>query len=367
MPRVVGGVLVVLVERGGPRRLLRRGIDFDGAPERADRRHHLARDVADGAVRCQCDASRAAVAVLGDRLMGVQVQRDDQRARAVRRREREGLPATRAEAQRGVLKLRLGRGERRRQLAEDLRVRVERVAGRAPRFVRDRRPFGGHRRQATTERRRNPTGAVEAGASRWWHVVGLARERCETRLKPVVCSPQCERPDEHSAERGRQGLGRQEAHGCPGADAARAGHELTDRLPGAAGLYGMLRRRIRRLRFDEGLANEARDVVAGECPGRLERGESQHRRVQCCVFRQCVSPRLDSYHGDGPEIRPGDRRVSGVRWSRAGGGVIEVGWPARSVVTSHAVVKPGPTEAKPSYAALSRRCSRAKRWTSTGM
>ena len=76
--------------------------------------------------------SHAPVAVLGDRLVGVQVERDDERARAVGRRQRRRLPAARGQPQRRVLELRLGRRQRRRQLAEHLRVRVQRVARRAP-------------------------------------------------------------------------------------------------------------------------------------------------------------------------------------------------------------------------------------------
>src|SRR5689334_22346367 len=86
---------------------------------------------------------RATVGVLGDRVVGVQVERDDQRAGAVGRRQRQGLPPASAEAQSGVLELRLWRGERHREFAEDLSVRVQRVSGGTPRFVGERRPTHG--------------------------------------------------------------------------------------------------------------------------------------------------------------------------------------------------------------------------------
>ena len=91
-------MLVVLVERHGPRHLLRRRVDLDGAAEVADRRQQLARDLADRPIGRERDAPRAPVAVLGHRLVGVQVERDDERARAVGRRQRECLPAACASA-----------------------------------------------------------------------------------------------------------------------------------------------------------------------------------------------------------------------------------------------------------------------------
>ena len=61
--------------------------------------------------------------VLDDRLVRVQVERDADRAGAVRRRQRQRLPAARGQPQRGVLELGLRRRERDRELAEHLRVR----------------------------------------------------------------------------------------------------------------------------------------------------------------------------------------------------------------------------------------------------
>ena len=102
----------------------------------------LARDVRDRSVRGQRHARGAPVAVLGERLVSVQVEAGDERARAVGRRQRPRLPAARRQAQGGVLKLRLGRRERHRQLAEDLRMGVQRVAGVAPGGELERGPLG---------------------------------------------------------------------------------------------------------------------------------------------------------------------------------------------------------------------------------
>jgi hypothetical protein len=78
--------------------------------------------------------------VLDHRLMAVQVERDDQRARAIGRGQRSRLPAARGQAQRGVLQLGRGRREVDRQFAEHLGVRVQSVTCRAPVFIRSRRP-----------------------------------------------------------------------------------------------------------------------------------------------------------------------------------------------------------------------------------
>ena len=133
---VVGRVLVVLVERHGPRHLLRRRVDLDRAAEARGPPPARSRVTSPtGRSGVSATRSRAPVAVLDDRLVRVQVERDDERPRAVGRRQRQRLPAARGQAQRGVLELRLGRRERHRELAEHLRVRVQRVAGRAPRLV----------------------------------------------------------------------------------------------------------------------------------------------------------------------------------------------------------------------------------------
>ena len=50
----------------------------------------------------------------------------------------------RALSRRAVPELGLGRGKLHRELSEHLRMRVERVAGRAPRVVGERWPLSGH-------------------------------------------------------------------------------------------------------------------------------------------------------------------------------------------------------------------------------
>ena len=147
LARVVARVLGVLVERRRPRRLLRGGVDLDRTDEGTDRREHLARDLADRPVRRERDLPDTPVAVLDDRFVAAQVERDHQRARAVGRRQRQRLPAACAQPQSRVLKLRLRRSERHRQLAQHLRVRVQRVARRAPGLEGKRRPA--HRTTAT--------------------------------------------------------------------------------------------------------------------------------------------------------------------------------------------------------------------------
>jgi hypothetical protein len=142
-------VLVVLVERDGPRHLLRRRVDLDGAGERAHGVEQLARDRADRPVGVSATRCARPSLCSTTRLVGVAGRARATSARAVGRRQRERLPAARGQAQRRVLELRLGRGERGRQLAEHLRVRVERVARRAPRLVVEGRPWGGHGRHAT--------------------------------------------------------------------------------------------------------------------------------------------------------------------------------------------------------------------------
>ena len=78
---------------------------------------------------------RSAVGVLSHRVMAAQVKRDDEGAGAVRGWQRQRLPAAPAQAQRGVLELRFGRGQRRGEFAEHLGVRVQSVARGAPRLV----------------------------------------------------------------------------------------------------------------------------------------------------------------------------------------------------------------------------------------
>ena len=112
---VVGGVLVVLVEGRRPRGLLRpsgrsapgrRGRRRRPAP-RGSRRRRAGR--APAGSRCARPSLCSATA-----WWRVQVERDDERAGAVGRGQRQGLPPAGGEAQRGVLELRLGRRQTRR-------------------------------------------------------------------------------------------------------------------------------------------------------------------------------------------------------------------------------------------------------------
>ena len=75
------------------------------------------------------------VAVLDESLVRVQIERDDDRPRAVGRGQRQRLPAACGEPQCGVLELRLGRRKLHRELSEHLRVRMKRVARVAPCLV----------------------------------------------------------------------------------------------------------------------------------------------------------------------------------------------------------------------------------------
>jgi hypothetical protein len=82
--RFIRGVLVVLVEQRCPRDFLRSQVESYRTYERADGRQHLPGDVADRSMRSQWDPSRASVAVLHDRLVSMEVHRDDQGTGAVR-------------------------------------------------------------------------------------------------------------------------------------------------------------------------------------------------------------------------------------------------------------------------------------------
>jgi hypothetical protein len=90
-------VFLVLVERCLQRCLLRRGVDLDRTAERLHRREQLAGDGADGAVGSERHASRATVAVPGDRLVRAQVELDGEHARPIGSRQRPRLPTANAE------------------------------------------------------------------------------------------------------------------------------------------------------------------------------------------------------------------------------------------------------------------------------
>ena len=136
---VVGRVLVVLVERRRPRRLLRREVDLDTARELGDGREHLARDLGDRPVRRQRDAPRRARRC-ARRRPRARAGRARRRARPSRRAPAAAASPSRARVRRSAACCSCGSGgaERGGELAEDLRVRVQRVAGRAPGVVGSR-------------------------------------------------------------------------------------------------------------------------------------------------------------------------------------------------------------------------------------
>jgi hypothetical protein len=113
-------------------------------PKAAHGVQHRTRYLPDRAVGGERDAVGAPVRVLDQGLVGPQIEHDDKRSGAVGRRQQTRFPPSRREPQRRVLKLRLRRSQRHRELAEDLGVRVQRVAGRAPPLIRHGRPLAGH-------------------------------------------------------------------------------------------------------------------------------------------------------------------------------------------------------------------------------
>lgn len=135
-------MLVVLIERHVPLHLLRSGIDLHGAAQRSDGAQHLARHASHRTIGSQRDALPAAVAVLDDRLVSPEIEGGNERPRAVGGRQWGRLPSARGQTQRRVLKLGLGRSEHHRQLAQELRVGVQRVAGGAPLLIEKPRPRG---------------------------------------------------------------------------------------------------------------------------------------------------------------------------------------------------------------------------------
>ena len=139
--RVVARVLPILVERNRPPHLLRGGVDLHRARQRRGRLEHLACHLAHGAIGCQRDPAARAVAVLGERLMAVEIESEHDSPRAVGGREVEGFMTARGQSQRRVLKLGLRRRERGGQLSDHLRMRVQRVAGLAPVLVIHGRPI----------------------------------------------------------------------------------------------------------------------------------------------------------------------------------------------------------------------------------
>jgi hypothetical protein len=138
---LVSRVLPVLVQGHAPTDLLWRRVDLDRAGQPGDLLQDLASDLRHWPLRREGDPGFPPAAVLDDGLVRMEVQSCDERTRTIGGRQRSGLPAAGAEAQGGVLELRLRRRERDRELPEDLRVRMQRVAGRTPGLIGERRPW----------------------------------------------------------------------------------------------------------------------------------------------------------------------------------------------------------------------------------
>src|SRR5579864_836227 len=156
-------------------------------------------------------------------------------------------------------------------------------------------------------------------------LVARPRQGGETRLQEVVHAAGGERPGQEAAEARRDHLRARQAGGNPGADAARAGDELADRLPQVARLDGLLV-------LDERLADEARDLVARDRARELERRGAEHGEVERALLRglapegACEQARTGEPRG----IRRHDRRVRGLRLSGANShpGTLSLQWPS---------------------------------------
>jgi hypothetical protein len=173
-------VLVVAVEFNGPRNLLGRRVDLDRPRHVPHGLEHVASDLSYGSVRYEGDSSLTPRgAVLDQRLVAAQVKCDDDGTAAVRRGKRRRLPAPRGKAQGRVLELGLGWGEGDRELAEDLDMRVERVARLAPLVVVERGPGAGHPK-TSSRGRRGISGQVGTGIGGVGQTPGCALSPVET-------------------------------------------------------------------------------------------------------------------------------------------------------------------------------------------
>src|SRR5581483_3090340 len=101
----------------------------------------------------------------------------------------------------------------------------------------------------------------------------------EPRLEEVVEPGRGERPRQQPSEAGGEHLRRRQAGRRPGPPAAAAGDELAERLLPVARLDRLLVAFVS-LAADEGVAEEARHLVAGERPRGLEGGYGQHAEVE---------------------------------------------------------------------------------------
>ena len=158
--RLIRRVLLVLVERRRPGRLLRRGVDHNWTTKPSNGGQHPERDLRHRSVRSERHPLDAPVRVLDRRLMEPQVQCDHDRSRPVARGQRQRLPAACGQAKCGVLELRLRRRQCGGQLAQHLGMPMKRLAGRRPRLVRKGGPTGRHARTLPFERYQDATGST---------------------------------------------------------------------------------------------------------------------------------------------------------------------------------------------------------------
>src|SRR5207248_2974654 len=120
-----------------------------------------------------------------------------------------------------------------------------------------------------------------------------------------------ERPCEHAAEARRDHLRTRQAGCDPGPDAARARHELADRLAEIPGFHSILTAFVR-LAPHERVTDEARDLVVRDRLCSLERRDAEHEQVDRPVLLRIVVQRLGEEPGAG---EPGGERAHdrGVR------------------------------------------------------
>ena len=104
-------MLIIFIQWRMPRDLLWPHIDVDLAGQLGDAAQQFPRDLAHCPVRSQRDPYGPSVAVLGDRLVAVQIQGNNQRSRLVWSWQRRCLPSAGGQPQRGMLQLWLGRGQ----------------------------------------------------------------------------------------------------------------------------------------------------------------------------------------------------------------------------------------------------------------
>ncbi len=194
-----------------------------------------------------------------------------------------------------------------------------------------------HRRRATDLPR-----GLNRLAGALLELVRLRGEGGEARREQVVGRGGRERPRQQPSEAGREDLRRRQARGSPGADAARTGHELADRL-GHAALHRFLALAGVRVSAHERLAQEARHLVPRQRARRLEARGRQH-----CEVERRLGLRIAAEDALGqacrckePDERAHDGGVGAVGWRLVHAGGVSMSrdpysspvWRARTCVT----------------------------------